>query len=380
MTRKWIKLSSKGDDDLSDKIERIEQCLIEYNVRDVFRVAIEQDGFFGRANIFIDIKGQEDIKENPLIIDSKTIKQGSLIRLKNIEAMWTTPYQYNSIDPTAADFFKPTKWLIMGKQVHASRMLTIISREVPDMLKPAYNFGGMSLAQLMMTDVEHYYRTRDSISDLVHSFSISGIKTDLQSILAGGSGDAEMKRAQLFNQIRDNRGLMLIDHELEEFFQFNTPLTGLDELQTQAKEQMAAPAHIPLVKMFGITPGGLNASSEGEIRVFYDEIAAEQENILRDPLGKVLQIIQLSEFGEIDENICFDFEPLDELTELEVTEIQEKKGNNAVALINTGVISAQEARETLAGDINSGYSNIDVDDLPEPMNLDLGNDGVTENE
>ncbi|WP_241502645.1 anti-CBASS protein Acb1 family protein [Bombella intestini] len=36
-----------------------------------------------------------------------------------------------------------------------------------------------------------------------------------------------------------------------------------------------------LVKLFGITPNGLNASSEGEIRVFYDEIAAFQENNLQ---------------------------------------------------------------------------------------------------
>jgi hypothetical protein len=248
------------------------------------------------------------------------------------------------------------------------------------MLKPAYNFSGLSISQLMKTDVEKYYRTRDSISDLVHSFSISGIKTDLQSLLAGGSGEDEMKRAQLFNQIRDNRGLMLLDHELEEFFQFNTPLTGLAELQTQAKEQMAAPAHIPLVKMFGITPGGLNASSEGEIKVFYDHIAAQQENVLRDPLEKILKIIQLDCYGEIDESISFEFLPLMELTELEEAQLRKSDGDLAIELINAGVISPEEERERLTASPNSGYSNIDVDNVPKPLDFEENNNIAQDSE
>ena len=41
----------------------------------------------------------------------------------------------------------------------------------------------------------------------------------------------------------------------------------------------------PLVKFTGITPNGLNASSDGEIRVFYDDIHAEQEAVFRDNGG-----------------------------------------------------------------------------------------------
>jgi len=372
MTRKWIKLVSKGDGDVSEKLDRLESELTRFRIRDVLRTAIEHDNFYGRGQIYIHIKGQDDDDKRklPLIIDKSTIKQGSIERFKNIEPMWTTPYRYNAIDPADKDFYKPTAWFVMGKEIHATRLLTIIAREVADMLKPAYNFSGLSISQLMKTDVEKYYRTRDSISDLVHSFSVSGIKTDLQSLLAGGSGEDEMKRAQLFNQIRDNRGLMLLDHELEDFFQFNTPLTGLAELQTQAKEQMAAPAHIPLVKMFGITPGGLNASSEGEIRVFYDHIAAQQENVLRDPLEKILKIIQLDCYGEIDESISFEFLPLMELTELEDAQLRKSDGDLAIELINAGVISQEEERTRLAASPNNGYSNIDVENVPEPLDFD----------
>lgn len=367
MTRRWIKVVSQGEGDQSDKIEIIEAELKRHRVRDLFRVAAEQDGFFGRAQIYVDIKGVSDeSRKLPLVISSATIKKGSLNGFKNIEALWTAPYAYNSTDPVAPDFFKPTAWFILGKLTHASRMLTFISREVPDMLKPAYNFGGMSMSQLMEPYVNAWLRTRDSVSDLLHSFSVSGILTDMATTLAGGNGDDLFKRAELFNKIRDNRGLMLLDKENEEFFQFNTPLSGLDKLQAQSQEHMAAPSHTPLVKLLGITPTGLNASSDGEIAVYYDYIRAMQENIFTDPLNKVLNIIQLDKFGEIDPAISFEYEPLTEADGEALSRIRKSDADAGVAYITSGVISPAEERSRLASDPNSGYAMLDPDDLPEP--------------
>ena len=374
MTRKWIKIRAQGDGDHSDKIEQIEAAFKKHNVRDLFRVAAEQDGFFGRAQIYIDIAGVSDeSRKLPLVIDKATIKKNSLRGFKNIEALWTTPYAYNSDNPLAPDFFKPTSWFILGKQTHASRLLTIISREVPDILKPAYNFGGMSMSELMMPYVEAWLRTRDSVSDLLHSFSISGLLTDMSSTLSGGDGADLFKRAQLFNQIRDNRGLMILDKEAEEFFQFNTPLSGLDKLQAQSQEHMAAPSHTPLVKLLGITPTGLNASSDGEIAVYYDYIRAQQENIFTQPLNKVLQIIQLDLFGEIDDAIGFEYQPLKELDGEALSRVRKSDADAGVAYIAAGVISPEEERTRLAEDPSSGYTSLEAADVPEePGDPDQG--------
>lgn len=366
MTRKWIKVKSQGDGDLSDKIEIIEAELKRHKVRDLFRLAAEQDGFFGRAQIYIDIKGvNNDSRKLPLVIDPATIKKGSLAGFKNVEALWTTPYAYNSDNPLAPDFFKPTAWFILGKQTHASRLMTFISRPVPDMLKPAYNFGGMSMSQMMEPYVNAWLRTRDSVSDLLHSFSISGIRTNMGSTLAGGDGADLFRRAQLFNQVRDTRGLMLLDKEEEEFFQFNTPLGSLDKLQAQSQEHMAAPSHTPLVKLLGITPTGLNASTEGELTVYYDYIQSMQENLFTEHLNKILSIIQLDRFGEVDPAIGFEFEPLMQLDGTEMSAIRKSDADAGVAYITAGVISPEEERSRLASDPTSGYTSLDAEDVPE---------------
>lgn len=368
MTRQWIEIKSVGDDDNSEKIKQIEECYEKLNIRDVFRKAIESDGFFGRGQIMIQMKGQDNDKlGNPLLLTSKTIGKGCLEALVPIEPMWTAPAQCNTTDPTAKDFYKPKSWFVMGREIHHSRLFTLISRPVPDLLKSAYNFGGVSMSQLMMPYVDRWLRTVDSVSDLLHSFSLSGLKTDMSTILSGGC-DEEVNmtlRAEVYNRFRDNRGLMMLDKDNEEFFQFNTPLSGLDALLAQSQEQLAMPSHTPLVKLLGVTPSGLNASSEGEIAVYYDYIKALQENILRDPLDKVLKLVQLHLFGEIDDSITFSFVPLAQMDESQLATIRKSDSDRDVAYIQAGVISAEEVRGRLASDTDSGYNGIDVEDVPE---------------
>lgn len=379
MTRQWIEIKSAGEEDNSEAIKQIEECCERLNVRDVFRKAVETDGLFGRGQILVQIKGHDGKLANPLLLTEKTIAKGSLKALVNIEPMWTTPAPYNAVDPTLPDFYKPKAWYVMAQEIHASRLFTLISRPVPDMLKPAYNFGGVSMTQLMMPYVERWLRTVDSVSDLLHSFSLSGIKTDMSAIL-GGSDDGDTNiilRAELYNRLRDNRGLMLLSKDEEEFFQFNTPLSGLDALLAQSQEQMAAPSHTPLVKLLGITPSGLNASTEGEIAVYYDHIRAMQENLLRDPLDKLLKLVQLHLFGKVNDNITFDFVPLRQMSETELSTIRKSDTDRDIAYIQAGVVSAEEVRGRLAGEPGSGYNGIDVEDVPE-MPDDGFSDGLND--
>lgn len=374
MTREWIEIQSAGEDNNHDKISQIEQCLIQLKAQKIFCTAIETEHLFGRAQILLKLKGHDGDKlANPLVWSNKTIAQGSLKALVNIEPMWTSPASANTTDPTEPDFYQPRQWYVMGKPIHATRMFTLISRPVPDMLKPAYNFSGVSMSQLMMPYVNRWLRNVNSVSDLLNSFSTSGIKTDMSGILSGGcdSDSSIQLRADLYNRFRDNRGLMLLDKEAEEFFQFNAPLSTLDALLAQSQEQMSAPSHTPLVKLLGITPSGLNASSEGEIAVYYDYIKSLQESMLREPLDKLIKLVQLHLFGEIDDNITFDFKPLAQLSEMDKATIRKTDCDIDVAYMQNGVVADVEVRKRIAFAKDSGYNGIDVDGVPESPDDDF---------
>src|SRR5262249_14829852 len=188
----------------------------------------------------------------------------------------------------------------MSRQIHATRLIKFVGREVPDLLKPAYSFGGLALTQMAKPYVDNWLRTRQSVSDLVHGFSIWSLATDLSSILQADGSDL-LKRLDLFNHTRDNKGVMAIQKDQEELTNTAVPLGTLDQLQAQALEQICSVSGIPLVKYTGISPHGLNASSEGELRSFYDNILGQQEKFFRAPLTTIMRFAMRNIWGKVDD-------------------------------------------------------------------------------
>lgn len=360
MTRRWIKWKSASAGDKTAKIAAIEELWRTLDIRSKMRTALEYDGYFGRYQLFMDIQGDESdvARQKPLNLEAGLFK-GCLLNVQGIEPMWTTPYSYNSIDPTRADFYKPVSWFVLGRKTHATRLIDIVSRPVPDLFKPAYNFGGISMSQLMEPYVMQWYRARDSVSDIMYRFSTSGIATNLSSLLEeDDSGESTRKRAEFFNEVAGSRGLLLIDKDTEEFFQFNTPLSSLDKLMAQFQEHMSAPSHTPQVKLLGLSPAGLNASSEGEIKVYYDWTHSEQESVLTNPIVILNKVSQWHLFGSYDPDICHEYVQLDEPTQKEMAEIRTADATAGSNYIANGVITNAEERQRLQSDPNSGYNNL----------------------
>lgn len=370
MIRKWIRLKSESDQDKTDEIKVIKKKLKEFNVRDLLRTVAIHDGWFGRGQLYVKIKGANRTKrelQTPLLMSKYKIAKGSLAGFKVIDPSITFPNAYNSSDALADDYFVPKTWWVLGTEIHASRMLTFVSRPMPDLMKPAYNFGGMSMSQLAMETVNNWVSTRASVNRMISTFSTSGIKTKMQDVLAGGEGDDFLARMEIYTAGRDNQGVLALDKDTEEFFQFNAPLSGLDKLQAQAQEHMAAVGQMPLIILTGISPSGLNASSEGELRAWYDHVHDMQEILFRPALEKIIKLIQLSEFQAIDDDITFEFEPLWQMDGEKLARIRKSDADAAVELEAAGVVSALEIRQNLAKDPDSGFEGLDVNEpVPEP--------------
>ncbi len=391
MTRKWIKLKSTdkkkkpneaekpGDDtqandatpppddeeaapaqDLADKIVEITQQLEDWDVRGVFRQAVIHDGWFGMGPIFIRIKGQEgdNARQLPLTIGPDSIKKGDVLGFSNIEPYWLTPYSYNAVDPTRPDFYKPISWFSLGKKTHASRFFMLCARPVPDLLKPAYNFGGQPLIALLEPAVNMWLRTRKSVNDLLHSFSVTILKSNLATLLQDDEDGGLIGRAELMTTMRDNQGVAVIDFTTEDIVKADTSLAGLDKLQAQAQEHMAAICNEPLVIMTGVTPSGLNASSEGEIQVWHENVGAQQKNVIDRPLKQVIELAQLNLYGEIDDAITHEWVPLDEPTTKELAEERKSDADRDGVYIDKGVLDPQEVRDKLSKDPTSGYDGL----------------------
>ncbi|WP_027162346.1 DUF1073 domain-containing protein [Mesorhizobium sp. WSM1293] len=371
MTRKWVRFTANDGDDKTEKIKELEAEFKRLNVRDLFCRAAEQDGFFGRGHIYIDTGDTDNPDELQKPIgtgwDKLSIAKFAkkpIEALRTVEAVWCYPTSYNSNDPLKDNWYRPDSWYVQAKIVHTTRLITFIGREVPDLLKPTYSFGGLSLSQMVKPYVDNWLETRQSVNDIISAFTVFVLSTNLGESLQA-DGDQIFKRAELFNLLRSNKGLMLIDKETEEFQNVSASLSGLDMLQAQAQEHMASVSHIPLVKLLGTQPAGLNASSEGEMRSFNDYVHSFQEHLFRQPLHRLLGLVMISLWGAPDDGIDFEFEKLEETDEKEAADVEKTKAERDQILIDTGVISPEESRKRVAADPDSDFSSIDVDDMPD---------------
>ncbi|MDL2172472.1 anti-CBASS protein Acb1 family protein [Asaia sp. HumB] len=169
------------------------------------------------------------------------------------------------------------------------------------MLAPAFNFGGLSLTQQLKTYVHNFLRLRNSVSSIAANFSKLVLLTDMFGNMAtpqrADYGDINPSsvtgRANFLQGVSDGQDTFVADKTSEDVKILATPLGGLNELLAQAMEAMASIPGIPLVKLFGIQPTGLNASSDGEIRVFYDEIAAWQADQIEPTLRWMFNLVQI---------------------------------------------------------------------------------------
>ena len=313
----------------------------------------------------------DEVLANPLILDKYTFTPDSFRGFRIIEPYLVTPGGYNSVNPMAEDYFKPSLWYVQGIPVHASRLIYFAENKLTSLLKPAYNFFGLPLAQKVLDAVAHYTENREAAGRLLQKYAVTILKTNMEEVLQGGFDEALRSRIEYFVQNRSNDGCAAIDKEMEDLVIQTTSLAGVTDIVRQSMEFVAAMFNEPVTKMWGLSPNGFS-TGEAELQNHYDNIKSQQEKMYGEAIRRVLRVLQQNRFGEIDDSIIFTFNPLSEDDERKIAETNKIQADTDAVLISTGVISEDEARERLISDPNSGYNTLQErdEDLPplEPFN------------
>lgn len=373
MVEKGITLTTKGnndpDTDKQAKLDRLNELITKINLLPTLRKAVSISKYYGGSLVYMDFDGIDTASENllnPLILTKNELRGKKLRRLKVIEPYNLSPGQYNAADPLQEYYFKPRYWFVMGKAVDASRFLPPVQEnELPTILRPAYNFFGIPLAQIVLDAVAHFTECREAEARLLTKFSLTVFKTNLnEQIFSGGDWSQIDNRVNNFVQYRSNDGVMLIDKESEDIDIKSTSLAGVKDIVSQAMEIVAAYFNEPVTKMWGLTPSGFN-TGESDLNNHYDHIASQQEKQLREQIEYVLKVLQMQEWGEIDNEITFTFNPLSEEKEESIATVNKIKAETQQIYISNGVISPDEGRECLKADPQSGFNNLNEESVPE---------------
>jgi hypothetical protein len=360
----------------TDKVKQLEDDQLRLEVRDRFYEQSRNDNFFGRSHLFLDIRTTDtseidqkeleaDIGDSRSELSRTKVPKGSFKGLRTIEPIWTYPLMYNAINPLRKDWYCPQVWYVMGQQIHGSRLQTFSGHPVPDMLKPAYAFGGISLSQMAKPYVDRWLTTVTSVNDLIKAFSVMIFMTDLAPTSQPGATAALDARMAMFTMFRDNMGVFVGNKNTEDLKNISAPLSGLHELQAQSQEHMASVNRIPLVKFTGIQPSGLNASSEGEIEVYDDTIAAYQKRFMDANLRRVVNFEMLSLWGEIDPEITHRWCKLRPMTQAEKGQKEKDDADRDQKYVDMGVLAPAEVRTRIINDKDLPYTALNPEDVPD---------------
>lgn len=369
MARKWIKITSDStnNEQQNEQISTFEKlCESKYHLRDIFHRAFATCGYMGGALIFIDTGADEDLSL-PLAINnmSAELTAGAPLKFVLIDPVNASPAEYNCTNPLRDDYMQPKSWFILGQRVHASRLISIADNEPPLLLRPNYNFLGIPQAQILWDYVLHFNQTRVYTADLLRKISLLVVKTDMDALLSDPNGVANFDaKMQVLQRYRDNDAIFACDKEGEDVTNIQTSIAGCTDIVRQALEMIAAINRTPAVKLLGISPSGFNATGESDLKNYYDMIAAKQ-NTHREAVLTCLKCVQLTEWGEIDEGLGFDFVSLDEENRASQAMTAQTKLGAWAQLADRQAMSAEELRQMARLDPDIGLSAL-PEDMPEP--------------
>ncbi|HBD8900580.1 TPA: DUF1073 domain-containing protein, partial [Campylobacter jejuni] len=129
--------------------EYIEKRLKKIKFFEVLREAISTSLIYGGALIFLDINADDLSSE--LSLTSEHLTLNKLKGLRVVPPYLCGASEVETANPLSYDFMEPTLWNVSGNKglINSSRFLKLVMFEAPVLIKPLYNYFGISLCQFM---------------------------------------------------------------------------------------------------------------------------------------------------------------------------------------------------------------------------------------
>lgn len=348
-----------------ETIRRLKNLDKRYGINKTMTEFIHMGRIFGvRVAIFKVDSGDPDYYEKPFNIDG--VMPGAYRGISQVDPIWCTPVLTDTSinDPSSIRFYDPQFWMINGKKYHRSHLAVFVPHPVPDLLKPNYQYGGISIPQLIYERVYAAERTANEAPQLAMTKRTSVLKVNAAAMFSNMT--ETMVKLQDWVGLRDNYGLKIVDKDSEDYMQHDTGLADLDVTIMTQYQLVAAVADVPATKLLGTAPKGFNATGEHEAENYRQSLESIQSNDLDPMLARHHQLVMKSDLGS-DAPVSVTWAPLDSPTALEWADVALKKAQAAQVYAALGAIDGMDVREQLRMDKNSDYFGLPevTEELPE---------------
>lgn len=352
MLKNWITITSGLDPDIE---KRLSLTLRRTQLIDKIKRGMQWGRLYGGALGVMLVKHQGYDLSQPLQLD--WIMPGDFAGLLIFD-------RWNGVNPSSEliedisdpDYGYPKYYTVTDPagggsvKIHYSRVARFPGATLPFWEEIAEMQWGASVIESIFDELRKRDNVSWNIAQLTFMANIRVLKMqDLGQLLAATDNESQaelLRTLEAQNMLLNNMGMQVMDAaDGLETHQYT--FGGLADCYQQFIMDISGAAEIPVTRLFGRSPSGLNATGESDLQNYYDMIAEKQESYLRPILNKVLPPFIISTLGSLPDDFDFEFDPVAEPTDKERADLAKCGTDNVVAAYNAGLISQRTALKEL---------------------------------
>lgn len=365
MLREWYTVKGVPPDALTalDNLER------RVGLRECLNEGLRWGRLYGGAAGLILIKGQDDLSQ-PL--DLGMVYPGSFRGLYILDR-WqgVTPNMGLTIErgkevPTSYSINDGNGHTVAN--VHASRVIRFTGRDLPRIERQTEMYWGESELEALYNEVVAHDNVSANMAALTFQANVNTMEVKGMEQLLSMSSPAVQRRfwqvMQAQATLRSNFGMQLVEQG-NKLTNTQYSFAGLRDVYESMCQNLCGASHYPMTKLFGRSPGGLNATGESDSRNYYEYVDSQREAKLRPVLEKLLPIMAMSAWGAVPDDMSIEFPPLWTPTARENAEIGKTKAEAVLAAFQANALPLDTTLQELKaiGDETGLFASITDDQI-----------------
>ena len=372
LLKNWVRLDLDAP---PAQLKRFEKTIDETGTRNQMLTTVKWARLFGGAAAVIILEGQDDLTK-PLDLDSVELNSyRGLIPLDRWCGIYPSGNLCGDIN-RPLDFGLPEFYQVSPNQgssfnIHSSRIIRFIGRDVPVWEKQVEMYWGVSVIEPMYDELKKFDNTSWNMASLVFRANVLGLRQkDLSQMLSGLSASPQAAKnfyasLQAQSALLSNQGFLVLPEEggIE---QRSYSFGGLRDVYESFKENICGASDgIPYSRMFGRPPGGLATTNEGDEHAYYENIGTRQNTDVEPQMLKLMPIIAMSTWGKVPKDFGWTYNPVRSLSNETQTTLAKDKTSAVVEAYNAGLISQKTALLEMQqqADETGMWSNISDEDI-----------------
>jgi phage-related protein (TIGR01555 family) len=328
------------------ELHLLEEEIRSTHLRESILEGLRWGRLYGGAAAIIMISGQEEDLSLPVDVNNITI---GAFRGLYIVDRWSGIYPGldlvdNDRDP---DFGLPEYYEVRDEtsggtyRVHHSRVLRFCGTKMPYWEQVAEQYWGTSAIESMYDELIKRDNVAHNIANLTFKACLSVLQVENLDQMFATSNLVYQRRMyamlSAINSLENSLGIRLVNKG-DDIQQLQYSFSGLPEVMDSAMMDMAGATSIPVTRLFGRSPAGMNSTGESDEKMYRQTLEQERSVHIDPALERLIPIVCRSAIGYFPAGCKFKYPSLIEMSPEQKAQIIDQRSQAMERLFQANLI------------------------------------------